>query len=190
MQEDPVWNVQLGKQHKFKGQQLLEDQWTKGLLTGEEYEAQGERIGNTAPREQEVQQSSGEEHLFEMLRELTKGYDRVGNQSLKYARLVGSVVVQIEELEKLSMKEISIKLGSWGESQLGKFKAFFLLVREFPLLMRLTVFATSIINNLKILRDYLQTSAGNPFLSLSCLFVSLSHKAHRQQVAQQELGAT
>ena len=94
---------------------------------------------------------------------------------------MGAIIVKLEELEKLSLEQISIKLGGgWGKSQLSKFKAFFLLVREFPLLMRLGgVFASTIMNNLKPLREYLTTSAGSALLSLSVFFsLSLSHKAH------------
>lgn len=185
--------MHLGGPHKFTGQQLLEDQWIKTLLTTEEYEATEESIGNTAGQELEVQKSSGEERLFELLRKHTTKYQYTGNQSLKNARLVGAIIVKLEELEKLSLEQISIKLGGgWGKSQLGKFKAFFLLVREFPLLMRLGgVFASTIMNNLKPLREYLTTSAGSALLSLS-VFVSLSHtqSTHRQQVAREVLGET
>ena len=75
---------------------------------------------------------------------------------------MGAVVIEMEDAEEISLVEISRKLGGgkWSSDQLGKFKAVAVLTREFPLLMRLHgVYVTTIINNLKILREYLATSS-------------------------------
>jgi len=138
---------------------LLEEHWS--LQTIDEYLKVEETIGDTTTQEQEVINSKGPA-LLVLLRKHTGSYDSTGNQSLKKARLVGAVAIEMEDAEEISLVEISRKLGGgkWSSDQLGKFKGIAVLTREFPLLVRLTgVYATTIINNLKILREYLATSS-------------------------------
>jgi hypothetical protein len=155
---EPVWNMDLGKSHGMSGMEVMEELWKDNLMTAEEYLEIKESIGDFSAMEQEVMESSGLP-LVTLFRGYVSGDGYIGNQSLKNGRLIGASVIQMME-EGLSLEQISIKLSrAWGKTRLSYYKSLTEFTREFPLVMRLNVAASTIIRNLLALRKYCKNPA-------------------------------